>query len=85
MGAKETAPEIASVREVGPGALLCAANVQESPASIGIFRIPRMNTIPRSMSKSNLPAPRSKRRSLKTKTILMSDIEHYLFIYACEF
>ncbi|GBN83675.1 hypothetical protein AVEN_119181-1 [Araneus ventricosus] len=61
VGGKETAPEIVSAREVSSRAPLCAANVQESSASIGIFRIPRMNVIPRSMSKSNFKEPQPQR------------------------
>ncbi|GBM27774.1 hypothetical protein AVEN_25385-1 [Araneus ventricosus] len=60
-GSKETTPEILSTSEVGSRAPLFVANVQESPASIGIFRIPTKNAIPRSMSISNVPSPHSGR------------------------
>ncbi|GBM36657.1 hypothetical protein AVEN_221931-1 [Araneus ventricosus] len=61
VGAKDTAPGIVRPSEVGSCAPLSAAHVQESPTSIGIFRIPRMNAIPRSLSKPNVPVPQPDR------------------------
>ncbi|GBM13490.1 hypothetical protein AVEN_40426-1 [Araneus ventricosus] len=56
MGAKKTPPEIVSAREVGSRAPpLCA---RESCLN---RNIPRMNAIPRRMSKLNVPAPQPER------------------------